>query len=87
MSSLRLEEAESRHAREGREQAELIGQLRQEVVEVTETFRRQLQGLQEDHQRVVGSLSGELEAARNSLSRLQQVYTVYIVGMRVCVRV
>ena len=70
---LRLEEAESRHTRAGREQAEVISQLRQEVVEVTETFRAQLQRLQEEQQRVVASLNSELETARDSLTRLQQV--------------
>ena len=73
MSFSRLEEAESRHGRESREQAEVIAQLRREVGEVTETFRGQLQGLQEEQQKVMGSLSSELETTKNSLSRLQQV--------------
>ncbi|CAI8051973.1 GRIP and coiled-coil domain-containing protein 2 [Geodia barretti] len=71
-ASRQLEEAESRHGRESREQAEVIQQLRQEVVEVTDTFRGQLQSLQEEQQKVVVSLRGELEAAKTSLTRLQQ---------------
>ena len=42
-------------------------------MEVTDTFRGQLQSLQEDQQKVVASLRGELEAAKTSLTRLQQV--------------
>ena len=75
--SYRLEEAEYRHGNESREQAELIGQLRQEVVEVTEAFRGQLHGLQEDQQRVVQSLQQELDLAKNTLTKLQQV-TLYV---------
>jgi hypothetical protein len=67
-----LEEAEYRLGRESREQAEVIQQLRQEVVEVTDTFRRQLQSLQEEQQKVVASLRGELETAKTSLARFQQ---------------
>ena len=72
-SSYRLGEAESRHNLESREQIEVIGQLRQEVVEVTEAFRSQLHSLQEEHQRVVASLREDLDISRNTAARLQQV--------------
>lgn len=42
-------------------------------MEVTETFRGQLQGLTEEQQKLVGSLSSELEMAKSSLAKLQQV--------------
>ena len=69
----RLEEAESRHNIESREQTEVIGQLRQEVMEVTEAFRGQLHSLQEEHQRAMVSLREDLDLSRDTVSRLQQV--------------
>ena len=71
----RLEEAEARHGATSREQAEVIGQLRQEVVEVTTTFRGQLHSLQEEHQRVAASLREELRLSEGTVTRLQQVST------------
>lgn len=73
ISLCRLEEAESRHSDESREQTEVIGQLRQEVMEVTEAFRAQLHSLQEEHQRTVDSLRADLEVSRNTVTKLQQV--------------
>lgn len=69
----RLEEVESQHSNESREQMEVIGQLRQEVKEVTEAFRAQLHSLREEHQKVVDSLQGDLQVSRNTVTRLQQV--------------
>lgn len=47
----RREEA-TRHSLQSQEQTELIIQLRQEIEQVTAAFKTQLQGLQEEHNKV-----------------------------------
>ena len=72
VSPTRFQEEESRHSALTQEQSELIYQLRQEALEVTSSFKTQLHGLQEEHQRVVEGLKEEIQAALREVSRLQQ---------------
>ena len=73
-----LEEVESRHSSESREQEELVQQLRLEVTEVTVAFRSQLQSLQEDHQKNLAVLREELAASQERERRLQKVGGLWV---------
>ena len=50
---------EARHSTQRQEQSEMISQLRQEVEDVTNAFKSQLHGLQEDHHKV-GQMSSKI---------------------------
>ena len=51
-------EETSRHSVQSQEQTELIIQLRNEIEKVTTAFTTQLQGLQEEHNKVSGCVLG-----------------------------
>ena len=48
-----LREEEARHSTQRQEQSELISQLRRDVEDVTNAFKNQLHSLQEDHHKVL----------------------------------